>query len=72
MEARGNRFHKEIFSINVSYDFLINPAFEFGAPSITFNFTLKNMLDENTYVRSDLGLVALLMGLNIYRILLRI
>jgi len=58
----GNRFHKEIFSINVSYDFLINPAFEFGAPSITFNFTLKNMLDENTYVRSDLGLVAVLMG----------
>jgi hypothetical protein len=58
----GNRFHKEVFSINVSYDFLINPAFEFGAPSITFNFTLKNMLDDKTYVRSDLGLVAIIMG----------
>jgi hypothetical protein len=58
----GNRFHKEVFSINVSYDFLINPAFEYGAPSLTFNFTLKNMLDDKTYVRSDLGLVAIIMG----------
>lgn len=58
----GNRFHKEVFSINVSYDFLYNPAFEFGAPSFTFNFTLKNMLDDKTYLRSDLGLVAVIMG----------
>jgi len=58
----GNRFHKEVFSINVSYDFLYNPAFEFGAPSLTFNFTLKNMLDDKAYVRSDLGLVAIIMG----------
>lgn len=58
----GNRFHKEVFSINVSYDFSYNPAFEFGAPSVTFNFTLKNMLDDKTFVRSDLGLVAILLG----------
>ncbi len=58
----GNRFHKEIFSVNVSYDFSYNPAFEFGAPSLTFNFTLKNMLDDKTFVRSDLGLVAIIMG----------
>lgn len=58
----GNRFHKEVFSINVSYDFLTNPAFEFGGPSFTFNFTLRNMLDDRIYVRSDLGLVAIIMG----------
>lgn len=52
--------NKQLFTLNVTYNFMTNPAFEFGGPALLGLFTLKNMLGEKTFLKSDLGLYAIL------------
>jgi hypothetical protein len=58
----GKDKNKQVFTLNVTYNFMTNPAFEFGGPALLGLFTLKNMLGEKTFLKSDLGLYAILMG----------
>ncbi|MBK9225702.1 MAG: DUF3943 domain-containing protein [Ignavibacteria bacterium] len=58
----GKEKNKQLFTLNITYNFMTNPAFEFGGPALLGVFTLKNMLGEKTFLKSDLGLYAVLMG----------
>jgi len=58
----GKERNKQFFTLNLAYNFETNPAYEFGGPAILGLFTLKNMLGKENYLRSDLGLYAILMG----------
>lgn len=58
----GKEKNRQLFTINLAYNFLTNPAYEFGGPGVLFNFNLKNMVGEKLYFSSDLGLYAILMG----------
>jgi hypothetical protein len=58
----GKNKNRQYFSLNLAYNFMTNPAFEFGGPGVLGLFSLKNMIGEKLYVKSDLGLYAILMG----------
>lgn len=58
----GKGSNRQYFSLNLAYNFLTNPAYEFGGPGVLGLFTLTNKVGEKNFLKSDFGLYAILMG----------
>lgn len=58
----GKGINKQYFSLNLAYNFMTNPAYEFGGPGVLGLFTLTNKVGEKNFIKSDFGLYAILMG----------
>lgn len=58
----GKDRNKQTFSLNLAYNFEINPAYEFGGPAVLAMFRLKNMVGKENFIRTDLAPMAILMG----------
>lgn len=58
----GNNKNHQVFTVNLAYNFLTNPAFEFGGPGLLAMFSLKNMLGDVNFLKTDLGAYGIFMG----------